>query len=197
MVPRRQIRPQDALKLAILGSLLRAPAPSSEIVSAVQCIGGHNWQPAAEAIISRLIELTEEGLAERIDKAARFPRIWFAITERGREEVQELLRTRIVGPCVAIDRAWLSMKVCLLDLLDQGERAGQLDALVETHQSERLRLRRTLAHCPEEWGYVRRWVESDLERVDAELARLEQLRGCPLPETASALERRPAPGRLH
>jgi DNA-binding PadR family transcriptional regulator len=161
-------RPKQATQLGILGVLCRAPALGAEIVSLVKHIVGRAWQPTSDVIGSNIDELLGRGLIACVDPGRNRDTTQYAITDKGRELLDGLLRTPLQSTATGLDPAAVSLKVCFLDLLDHAARREQLTRIIELYESDTTHLRDAIQRCACEWEYVPSWMELEVGRLETE-----------------------------
>ncbi len=158
--------PAEAVRLAALGELARAPRPYGDLAVAVRHFIQRLVGPSLDLLGPSLELLKIEGL---IRSAAEGDDAPLELTPAGHAALARLLSAPLKVQGSELNRLVVALKLRFLDLLSAEARADQLDLLAEALTGERVRLsdlrRGTDAASP-----LAAWLDLELAQIDAKIA---------------------------
>ena len=176
--------PSEAIRLAALGSLARAPRRYAEIAREVRHFIGHLVGPSLESLGSSIELLRFEGLIEPVDGADAPDNALLRLTDQGKAVLHQLLTAGLRPQVNDMNKLVMALKVRFIHLLAPDERLAQMELLEDAFRGEIARLTRLNDHALANDGLLRPWLELEIAQAEA---RLEWCRRA-LSEAARAAE---------
>lgn len=178
MYPDHSLMPKEAVHLAALGILAEAPRTYAELADDVRDFTSHVMGPNLDLMGTSIQLLSYEGLiapavgADPEEAGALAPETELTITEAGRNELKTLLLASVRTPFNDLNKLVVALKMRLFGLLEKDEKATQVDLITAALESERARLASLRERHLE--GVKRpdtlvRWLDHDLDQIDANL----------------------------
>jgi DNA-binding PadR family transcriptional regulator len=161
--------PTEAVRLAALGELARAPRHYAELATAVRHFVQRIAGPSLDLLGPSLELLKIEGLIVPLEGHGIDDNALLGLSDAGRATLSRLLTAPLKAQGSELNRLVVALKLRFLDLLSVEERTDQIDILSEALSSERARLadlRRTAVEAP----LLVSWLDLELEQIDAKLA---------------------------
>jgi DNA-binding PadR family transcriptional regulator len=170
MLRDKALNPSEAIRLTALGILARGPKRYADLAAEVRHFISHITGPSLDLMGSSLELLRYEGLFEAgggppHGASHTPPDAELTITEAGRRELDDLLRSPIHGPINDLNKLIIALKMRFLHLLDRPSRRAQLDMLVEICEGELARLENLREHDRDEAGSLTAWIDHDIAQV--------------------------------
>jgi DNA-binding PadR family transcriptional regulator len=162
--------PAEAVRLAALGELARAPRPYGDLAVAVRHFIQRLVGPSLDLLGPSLELLKIEGLIQSAESGEDAP---LELTPAGHAALARLLSAPLKVQGSELNRLVVALKLRFLDLLSAEARADQLDLLADALTGERARLsdlrRGTDAASP-----LAAWLDLELAQIDAKIAWCER-----------------------
>lgn len=169
--------PKEAIRLAALGLLSKAPMRYADLANTVRDFTTHFWGPTLDVMGSSIELMRLEGLIESDGEADASGDSRLRLSDAGRDELRELLTAAVRAPGGDFDTLVVALKLRFLHLLPAAEQREQVEALIETRESELARLAALrAAHAGEDSHFVA-WLDHRIGGAEADLAWLNGLRG--------------------
>ncbi|MSP49615.1 MAG: hypothetical protein EXQ95_09850 [Alphaproteobacteria bacterium] len=160
--------PTEAVRLAALGELARAPRRYADLAVAVRHFVQRLVGPSLDLLGPSLELLKIEGLIQPIGGTGIEDEAPLALTDAGRAALARLLSAPLKVQGSELNRLVVALKLRFLDLLAADGRADQLDLLADALTGERARLAdlRTTTDAASPLGA---WLDLELSQVDAKI----------------------------
>ena len=169
--------PSEAIRLAALGMLARAPQPYGALSGEVRHFVSRWTGPSLDLMGTSLEILRHEGLVERAGGASfTAPETELKITEAGRAELTALLQAPLSGPINDFGKLVIALKLRFLDLLPPESQRAQIDMLIEIYEAEVLRLADLAKDSGENLGALGGWITHEMSQAQERLAWFRELR---------------------
>ncbi|MFP6744949.1 MAG: hypothetical protein VCB77_07180 [Alphaproteobacteria bacterium] len=170
------LMPKEAIRLSALGLLSQGPKSYAAVANEVRHFTTRFWGPTLDVMASSIELMRLEGLVEADDDSGTAGEAVLHLTEAGRAELVELLSATVRVPASDFNKLVVALKLRFLHLLPVAQQRDQAEGLIEMRQGERARLidlRATHAHDD---GYLPRWLDREISRIEDDMAWLEDLR---------------------
>lgn len=171
--------PTEAIRMCALGTLADGPRRYGDLASDVRHFASRVIGPSLDILGPSIELLRYEGLADAADDddAGDDPgETLLTITEKGRSELNELLRSNVRSPIDDVSKLVIALKFRFLHLLAAGEQREQIDSLIEMCRGEHDRLADLRAHPPGDNGDLAAWLDHDIGQIEARIAWLDEYR---------------------
>jgi DNA-binding PadR family transcriptional regulator len=173
--------PSEAIRLTALGILSQGPKRYADLAAEVRHFVSRITGPSLDLMGSSLELLRYEGLVEARASAeggvgSPAPDTELTITEAGRREMIELLRSPIRGPINDVNKLIIALKMWFLHLLPSPDQRVQVDMLMEICDGELARLQDLREHHPDEPGSLIAWIDHDIGQLRQRLDWFRSLR---------------------
>ncbi len=170
MLRDKALTPSEALRLTALGILARGPKRYADLAAEVRHFISHITGPSLDLMGSSLELLRYEGLVEAGGGQAHGashtpPEAELTITQAGRRELDDLLRSPFQGPINDLNKLIIALKMRFLHLLDGPARRAQVDMLIEICEGELARLKSLREYNLDEAGALTAWIDHDIAQV--------------------------------
>jgi DNA-binding PadR family transcriptional regulator len=162
--------PSDAVRLAALGGLWRAPRRYGELAGEVRHFAARIVGPSLDLLAPSIELLRLEGLIEAVPGSGEGAEALMALTAAGRAELERLLTANLRGPRGEVNKLIIALKLRFIEALAPPERALQAEVLAETCEQELARLRDLRARHEGERGHLLDWLDHDIRQVEERLA---------------------------
>lgn len=162
--------PSEAIRLLALGFLAEKECGYADLASAVRHFTARLVGPSLELVAAPLELLKVEGLIEKLNENDESDNTLLRITGAGREEVTRLLCAGVRAPTSDVSKLILAIKLRLLHLLDQDERARQVDLLAEVAEKELARLEDLKHSGKQADGLLDEWLDLEIDQARARMA---------------------------
>lgn len=163
--------PAEAVRLAALGELARAPRRYGELAVAVRHFAQRLVGPSLDLLGPSLELLKIEGLIR--PQAGDDPLL--ELTETGRAALSRLLSAPLKIQGNEINRLVVALKLRFLDMLPAEGRMDQLDFLADALIGEHARLA-DLRCATDPNSPLAAWLDLEIEQIDARIAWCERQR---------------------
>lgn len=163
------LAPNDAVRLAALGELARAPRRYGDLAIAVRHFVQRIVGPSLDLLGPSLELLKIEGLIQPVDGLGMDDNALLDLTRSGRTTLLRLLAAPLKTQGNEINRLVVALKLRFLDLLPPEDRADQIDLLTEALTGERARLA-DLRGSTDDDSPLGSWLDLELGQIDAKLA---------------------------
>jgi DNA-binding PadR family transcriptional regulator len=161
--------PTEAVRLAALGELARAPRAYGELAIAVRHFVQRLTGPSLDLLGPSLELLKIEGLiATSSDRAADESRL-LVLTARGHDALAKLIAAPLKAQGSDLNRLVVALKLRFLDLLPPEDQSEQIEILGDTLTGERARLA-DLRAATDDASALAGWLDLELSQIDAKLA---------------------------
>ncbi|MBM3533153.1 MAG: hypothetical protein FJX60_08990 [Alphaproteobacteria bacterium] len=165
--------PAEAVRLAALGELARAPRRYADLAVAVRHFVQRLTGPSLDLLGPSLELLKIEGLIRPVDGRGVDDNALLTLTDAGHAALLRLLSAPLKMQGSELNRLVVALKLRFLDLLPAAERADQLALLADALTGERARLA-DLKASTEAASPLGAWLDLELAQIDAKLAWCER-----------------------
>jgi DNA-binding PadR family transcriptional regulator len=169
------LTPKEAQRLCALGTVAGAPMRYGALAGAVRLFCGRIMGPSLDLMGPSIELLRYEGLIEARDGRGMEDDALLAITEAGRRELKTLLTAR-VRPSSDLSKLVVALKFRFFHVLDDAEKAAQVEMLREASESELARLE-DLRASDAASGSLGAWLDHDIDLLRQRIAWLESFSG--------------------
>ncbi len=161
--------PSETVRLAALGLLTESRRSYADLASEVRHLSARLVGPSLDLLgpsiellkVEELASLEAEGL--------------LAITEKGRAELQRLLKAPLRGPIGEVNKLIIALKLMFLDALAPEDRLLQVEMLAETLEQELARLIDLRGHLENRPGLLVDWLDHDIRQVEERIGWFRKL----------------------
>jgi hypothetical protein len=167
------LTPREAIRLCALGILAGGPQPYDDVVFAVRHFVSRMTGPSLELMGESIELLKYEGLVDGEP---------LAITERGRDVLNELLRANVRAGSGAMNDLIFALKMRFLHLLSAEEQASQVGLMIEACETELARIEDVTG---DESGHLAGWLAIEAERLTARATYLKHVLAAGDPQLAA------------
>lgn len=171
----KTLTPREATRLCVLGTIAGGPMRYSELASSVRHFIGRLSGPSLDLMGSSVELMRYEGLVEPVEGEGMEDDAVLRITDAGRDAFHALM-TAPVRPASDLSKLVTALKFRFLHLLPASDQAAQIDLLIDTSETGLARLTDLRRHMEGEAGYMTAWLDDEIDRAEARLAWLEDLR---------------------
>jgi hypothetical protein len=173
------LMPKEALRLAVLGTLIQGGAMRyADLASAVRHFLDRVTGPSLDLMGTSLEMLRYEGLVEARDGTGMEDNALLAPTADGRGEFDRLMRASIRAPSMdGFNKLVMMLKLRFIHLLDEAARREQVDGLMALLETELVRLDDLRRHMEGAPGHLGTWLAHDVAEVRGRLAWFQELMG--------------------
>lgn len=169
------LTPKEAVRLCALGMIASSPMHYSELAGSVRHFTSRIMGPSLELMGTSIELLRYEGLVEAVDGKGMEDDCLITISTAGRRELHNLLTARL-RPGSDLSKLVVALKMRFLHLLEAGERAHQVDLLIDSVDSELARLTDLRAAESGGTSALVAWLDHDIELLERRLDWLESFR---------------------
>lgn len=166
----KSLTPAETMRLAVLGALTEGDVSYADLASGVRHFVERMVGPSLELLGSSLEVLRLEGLIEATDGQSG-DRAPMRLTQTGRETFEKLMLATLRTPLNDIQRLVLALKLRYLDQLSPGDRADQIDLLLELTETELARLEDLRRSGSD--GMFGEWLDQEIIHTDKRRAWLQ------------------------
>lgn len=170
------LTPKEAIRLCALGTLAAGPVRYSELATSIRHFVGRILGPSLDVMGTSIELLKYEGLVEAKDGLGMEDDALLSITGEGSQALQTLMTTNIRAAATELNKLIVALKFRFLHLLDLGEQRIQADLLVDACENELARLEDLRRHHEGDAGYLKQWLDHDIETLAERLSWLEGFR---------------------
>lgn len=168
--------PTEAIRMLALGVLTQGPKRYAALASEVRHFAAHVVGPSLDILGSSLELLRYEGLVSPREGKGLEDDALLEITEEGRAELIDLLRSNVRAPIDDVNKLVLACKMRFLHVLPPDEQRAQVDMLIGLCNNEFARLAELKAHHAGESGHLDAWLAHDLAQLEDRIGWLTGLR---------------------
>jgi len=176
MYPDSTLTPKEATRLCALGTLAVEPLRYSALANAVRHFVGRVLGPSLDLMGTSIELLKYEGLVEPVDGEGMSDDAELAITDAGRDELHTLLTANLRTSASELNDLVTALKFRFLHLLNTDEQRAQADMLVDICAGELARLDDLRRYHATDDGFLVKWLDHDIGRLEQRLAWLEDFR---------------------
>ena len=151
--------PSETVRLAALGLLIEARRSYADLASEVRHLSARLVGPSLD-LLGPSIELLKVEELARVGADGLL-----TITDKGRAELQRLLKAALRGPIGEVNKLIIALKLMFLDALDRDDRIMQIEMLAETFEQELARLKDLRTHLSSRPGQLLSWLDHDIAQV--------------------------------
>jgi hypothetical protein len=159
--------PEQTLELAVLGVIMARPLPLDRIAELLRRILSPALQPTLEVVEARLQDLARRGFVVITEQKPG--RTLVRRSAAGVRHAQMLLRT----PGPAHRDLAVMLKVCMLDVLADGDRPAVVAELRRDLQIALAAAEEAARHCRSTSAYAHLWLERQVSRLRDDLRWLD------------------------
>jgi hypothetical protein len=163
--------PSETVRLAALGLLTEAGRSYGDLASEVRHLSARLVGPSLDLLGPSIELLKVEELAV-VDGDGLL-----AITDKGRTELQRLLKAALRGPIGEVNKLIIALKLMFLDALAPDDRVMQVEMLAETFEQELARLTDLRTRLSDRPGLLLDWLDHDIHQVEERIAWFRTLLG--------------------
>jgi len=161
--------PSETVRLAALGLLTEGRLSYGDLASEVRHVSARVVGPSLDLLGPSIELLKVEGLASANGDGL------LVITDKGRAELNRLLRAGLRGPIGEVNKLIIALKLRFLDVLEPEDRILQIEMLAETFEQELARLRDLHGHLASRPGLLLDWLDHDISQVEQRIAWFRRL----------------------
>jgi DNA-binding PadR family transcriptional regulator len=176
MYPDNTLTPKEAIRLCALGTLALGSHRYSGLANAVRHFVGRVLGPSLDLMGTSIELLKYEGLVEPVNGEGMEDDAELTITEAGRQELHILLTANLRASASELNDLITALKFRFLHLLEPDEQRAQADMLVDVCEGELARLDDLRQHHAGDFGFLVRWLDHDIGRLEQHLAWLTDFR---------------------
>jgi len=162
--------PSDAVRLAALGAIWRAPRRYAELATELRHFTGRIVGPSLDLLAPSIEVLRLEGLIEAEPGSGEGGEALLRLTPAGRAELERLLTANLRGPLGEVNKLIIALKLRFIEALEPAARALQAEVLAESCEQELARLRDLRQRHAGEPGHLVDWLDHDIDLVEQRLA---------------------------
>ena len=155
------LTPKEAARLCALGTLAGGPRTYEELAGAVRHFLDRIQGPILDVMGSSIELLKYEGLVTT--KLGEAEQAVLAISDAGRTELITLLIADVRPGATDLNKLIMSLKFRFLHLLDRKDQKLQVDILIDTAESELVRLIDLRSHHAQDQGHLVQWIDMEIE----------------------------------
>lgn len=164
--------PSEAVRLAALGLLARAPRSYADLARDIRHITSRIAGPSLDLLGPSLELLKVEGLIDTEDSRPPHDAQFMRLAESGRSELHRLMTTQLRGPMGEVNKLIVALKLHFFDVLSVEDRRAQCEMLEESCEKELTRLldlRQNQAGSmgANQGGHLIPWLDHDISEVEA------------------------------
>ncbi|MCP4330714.1 MAG: hypothetical protein GY791_20155 [Alphaproteobacteria bacterium] len=169
--------PTEAIRLAALGYLASAPARYADVAGQVRHFVSRITGPSLDVLGTSIELLRFEGLVDAVDsESGMADNALLRITEKGKVELDSLLRSNVRTPIDGVGKLILALKIRYLHLLTEDGQQEQIDLLIGMSQTELARLDDLATGYDGEPGHLVEWLNHDRAHVRERIDWLQALK---------------------
>jgi hypothetical protein len=166
------LTPKEAARLCALGTLSMEQAMTyAALAASVRHFLDRAQGPSLDVLGSSLELLKYEGLVETDDSSDETV---LSISDAGQRELIALLSARLRPGATDTNKLIVALKFRFLHLLDVAEQRIQVEMMLETIETEMVRLMDLRSHHAKNPGYLMAWLDREINDLSA---RAEWLNG--------------------
>ncbi|HVZ00377.1 MAG TPA: hypothetical protein VHA35_12780 [Dongiaceae bacterium] len=159
--------PSEAVRLAALGLLARAPRAYADLAREIRHFAQRIVGPSLELLGPSLELFKVEGLIEAQNPKAPAEAQMMALTEAGRAELRRLMTANLRGPMGEVNKLIIALKMHFFETLSAEERHLQAEMLQEACERELTRLLDLRSHHAEEGGLLIAWLDHEIAEIES------------------------------
>ncbi|GEO81396.1 hypothetical protein [Pararhodospirillum oryzae] len=168
------LTPREAVRLCALGTIARGPRRYSDLAASVRHFVTRITGPSLDLLGSSMELLRFEGLVEPLSGEGMEDDAVLAITEGGRAEFLRLMTANLRASS-DLSRLVTALKFRFMDLLPPESQAMQAELLLETAETELVRLRDLRGASSAEGALMLEWLDQEINEAERRQAWLEAL----------------------
>ncbi|MHA1598209.1 MAG: hypothetical protein ACTSV1_05755 [Alphaproteobacteria bacterium] len=170
------LTPKEAVRLCALGTLALRDMSYAQLANSIRHFISRITGPSLDVMGVSIELLIYEGLIEAVNGVGMADDAELAITDKGREELNTLLKANVRPAATEISKLVVALKFRFLHLLDEAERQDQADLLIEMTENELARLDDLCLHHADNDGYLVGWLKHDINLLESRLDWLTKFR---------------------
>ena len=155
------LTPKEAARLCALGTLAGGPRTYEELAGSVRHFLDRIQGPILDVMGTSIELLKYEGLVTI--QSGESEQAVLAITDAGCAELETLLIADVRPGATDLNKLIVSLKFRFLHLLSRHEHGSQVDILIDTAESELVRLIDLRNHHHEDKGHLVQWIEMEIK----------------------------------
>lgn len=163
------LTPKEATRLCALGMLAGGPRRYGELARELRQFMARIIGPSLELMGSSLELLRFEGLVEPVGGQGMEDDAMLAMTDRGREELETLLRAPVRAASNDLNLLIITLKLRFLHLLDAAARDDQIQMLIDACELEIGRLEDMADVHDGEGGLLVPWTNQRIDELESRL----------------------------
>jgi len=156
------LTPREAVRLCALGTLASKPMGYDDVVYAVRHFVSRVTGPSLNLMGESVELLKFESLIEDIDQNGE---ILLQITSQGREVLETLMCTNLRAGSGDINDLAMALKIKFLKYLPRADQQAQAEILIETCESELVRLDDLRSHHATDSPHLAQWLEIEIQML--------------------------------
>jgi len=170
------LTPKEAVRLCALGTLATGSLRYGALANSIRHFISRITGPSLDVMGVSIELLKFEELIEARDGIGMEDDAELLITEKGRNELRNLLVANVRPAATEISKLVIALKFRFLHLLEVEDRQAQADLLIEVTENELARLDDLRQHHADDEGYLVDWLDHDINLMETRLSWLEELR---------------------
>jgi len=172
----RTLIPTEVIRLCALGTLTLAPMTYGELAREVRAFTGRMSGPTLDTMGTSIELLRTEGLIAADEPAGTGADATLKLTPAGEAELRDLLTANLRNTLDDMSRIVFALKLRFLHLLEPAVAREQIDRLIAISEADKSRRADTKARYGEEPGYFGAWLDADIDRAEARVTWLQELK---------------------
>jgi len=161
--------PTEAVRLAALGFLAEGKRHYADLAAEIRHFTSAIAGPSLELMGTSLELLRYEGLVVASEGAGMTDNATLEITPAGQQALAALLQAQLRAPLGDYNRLALLLKLRFLHVLGAAEQRAQMALILESVESERLRLEELRRSQPTAPAAFRDWLDDDIAALERRL----------------------------
>lgn len=170
------LTPKEAVRLCALGTMALHSMTYAALANSVRHFISRITGPSLDVMGVSIELLIYEGLIEAVDGVGMTDDAELTITDKGRDELETLLKANVRPAATEISKLVVSLKFRFLHLLNHTDRLDQADLLIEMTENELARLDDLCRHHADNEGYLVGWLQHDIGLLESRLVWLRDFR---------------------
>ena len=155
------LTPKEAARLCALGTLADGPLTYEELARSVRHFLDRLQGPILDVMGSSIELLKYEGLVAI--QSGEAEQSVLAISDAGRAELKTLLIADVRPGAADLNKLIVALKFRFLHILNRDDQVSQVDILIDTAESELVRLIDLREHHDQDKGHLVQWIDMEIE----------------------------------
>ena len=155
------LTPKEAARLCALGTLADGPLTYEELAGSVRHFLDRLQGPILDVMGSSIELLKYEGLVAI--QSGEAEQSILAISDAGRAELNTLLIADVRPGAADLNKLIVALKFRFMHILNRDDQVSQVDILIDTVESELVRLIDLREHHDQDKGHLVQWIDMEIE----------------------------------